>query len=194
MVEKLKAVGDMPRPDIVERRRARRDCATRCHSASSPTKRSRSRCVAVRDGAESIERVGRRRAPHARVAAGGVGLAFDIAEQPRERRRRDAVDAPGLAEARRPHAESFWRTSVGKPADRRIVEVGGEGERLVPPHRVNVSLLALQIDGVLRVGADLLGDLRAGSRRAPARSRRAAPGRCPERPGARRPSGGCRPG
>ena len=61
MVEELQAVGDMPRPDIVERRCARRDCASRCHSRSSATKRSRSCFDRRRDEAESIERGRRRR-------------------------------------------------------------------------------------------------------------------------------------
>ena len=58
MLEELQAVGDMPRPHVIERRLRATRLWTRCHSASSATKRSRSRLRRIRDEAESIERVG----------------------------------------------------------------------------------------------------------------------------------------
>ena len=83
---------------------------------------------------------------------------LDMTEKADERRRRDAVDAPGLAETGGPHGGEFLAHFVRKAADRGVVEVGRQFERLVAPHRRGVRLLTFEIDGILRVDADLFGD------------------------------------
>ena len=91
-------------------------------------------------------------------------------------------------------AASFCRTSVESPAIAAIVEVGRQLERLVAPHRLDVRLLPLQVDGILRVDRDLLGDRcrnRAELRPDRREPREVDAGKGEQLEGA---CGGCRPG
>ncbi len=124
MVEELQAVGDVPRPDVGERRR--RDEIVRPLPFSE--ERDEALEVALAQSSVTKREAGERIRGRARVTrhcGRPVGPALDVAQKPRQRRGRDAVDAAGLAEVCRTHGGSFWRDLGGEPADRGVVEVGG---------------------------------------------------------------------
>ena len=174
VLQELQAVGDVPRPDIVQRRAARRDCASAAiRAAARRSARDRPRISGVTKPNRSSAR-GLDRRPHAapRPAASGLRLTW----------LRSRVSAAGVTPSMRPAWPRFRRPHGGEllpdlgrePGDRPIVEVRRQLERLVAPHRLDVRLLALQIDGILRVDRRPARRSAAGSRRAPARSPQAA--------------------
>src|SRR5262245_66395530 len=81
-------------------------------------------------------------------------------DQERQRRRRHAVDAAGLADGARADRRELLLGLVGKPRQLRVVERLRQFEAFVAAVRGDVGGLAREIDVVQRVDLELLGDLR----------------------------------
>src|SRR5579883_905041 len=75
-------------------------------------------------------------------------VAPDVLQERDERRRRHAADAGRGAERRRPGEAQLVADFVGEAADRIVVEIGRQAQRLVTPEGADIRLLALEIAGV----------------------------------------------
>ncbi|MDB6164865.1 MAG: hypothetical protein JWQ83_5, partial [Lacunisphaera sp.] len=75
------------------------------------------------------------------------------------RRRRHAVDARGVADGARLMRDEFLLGLVRQPRQRRIIEVFRQREAFIAAIRFDIAVLPRQIDVVLGIDLDLLGDL-----------------------------------
>ena len=82
-----------------------------------------------------------------------------MGEQQEECRRRHAVEAGRLAEARRPVALKLLPDLRGKSGDAVKGEVVRDRDALLFAEGGDVDLLALEIDGIARIDGELFGDL-----------------------------------
>ena len=82
-----------------------------------------------------------------------------MGEQQEECRRRHAVEAGRLAEARRPVALKLLPELGGKSGDAVKGEVVRDRDALLFAEGGDVDLLALEIDGIARIDGELFGDL-----------------------------------
>ena len=73
-------------------------------------------------------------------------------------RRGHALDARRLPQSGGPHERQTRPKLVGQAAHGAIVEFGGDQGVLFPTERGDISLLAIQINGIFGVDFDLFGD------------------------------------
>src|SRR5262249_30449820 len=125
-----------------------------CQVSSRSTKRSRRSTVSRETGV--------RASAASRSARNGFAAAFaaDMSNQKRERRRRHAVDAAGMADRARPDGGEFLARLVRETFDVRVIDIVGQRETLVAAEGRDVGSLAAEIDIVLGVDLELLEDLR----------------------------------
>ena len=81
-------------------------------------------------------------------------------DQQRQRRRRHAIDAAGVADGARPMRLQFLFGFVRQSRQRRVIEIVRQCETFIAPIRRDIRRLARQIDIVLGIDLDLLGDFR----------------------------------
>ena len=72
----------------------------------------------------------------------------------RQSRGGDALDAPGLTQARGADGDELLLDFVGEPREATIVEIGRQGRRIVAAIARDVLGLAIQIDRVFRVSLE----------------------------------------
>ena len=106
-----------------------------------------------------------------------VPAAAHMRNQQSERRRRHAIDHGGMRDRARTMRDEFLFRFIRQAGQRCVVEFIRQFETFVAPIGGNVRRLAREIDVVLGVDLDLLGDLRrslaqSAARRAPDRRRR----------------------
>src|SRR5215470_6647805 len=89
-----------------------------------------------------------------------TNISAYVSDQQRQRRRRHAVDAAGLADRARPDRGELLARLVGQPPDARVVDVIRQLKTLVTPEGGDVGGLPAEIDIVLGVDLQLLEDLR----------------------------------
>ena len=193
--EELQRIGDMAGPDLRQRRG--RDEVGGLLPGGQQRRRSDRAALPFhvkRDSAPAPAR-GRRCAPAHACAARRADAAFPahMRGEQRERRRRHAVEPPGLADGARPRGRELLPRFVGEAGHRRIVEVVGQREGFVAAIGGDIRRLARKIDIVFRVGLELLGDRGAAARRAAARSGASCRAKCRDRTEARTRCGGGRP-
>src|SRR5215472_2694369 len=103
---------------------------------------------------------GKTRAKPSGPSGASCGTTLHMLQQCDERCRRDAGDPRRSAECRRTRSGEFVSDFAGQAADRPIIKVRRQQQRLVAPEGRDVALLAFKIAGIACVDFELLGDLR----------------------------------
>ena len=90
----------------------------------------------------------------------GIAAPLHVLQQRHQRRRRDTGDAGGGAQGRGASQCELAADLARQAADRAVVEVRREQQRLVAPERGDVPFLAFEVTRIAGVDLELLGDFR----------------------------------
>ena len=88
----------------------------------------------------------------------GERAALQVDEQQRDGRRRDALDAGGLADVLGTVLAELLLHFLRQPAYRGVVQVGGQRQRFLGELARDIVSLPVDVAGVLGGDLDLLGD------------------------------------
>src|SRR6202140_4666964 len=127
-----------------------------CQSSSTTTKRSSRSNVSRETGVSAKARL--RSAASSGDSATLPALPAQMRDQERQRCRRDAVDAAGVANGARPMHFQLVSDLVGQSRQCRIVQIVRQSDAFIAAIGLNVGSLAAEIDLVFRVDLELLGD------------------------------------
>src|SRR5580692_2755028 len=128
-----------------------------CQSSRTATKQSSRANVSRETGVSAKARP--RSAASSGDSATLPALPTQMRDQERQRCRRDAVDAAGVADGARPVRLQLVADLVGQSWQRRIVEILGQSHAFIAAIRLDVGGLATEINLVFGIDLELLGDL-----------------------------------
>src|SRR5579864_7696008 len=128
-----------------------------CHASKVSTKRSSRSNVSRETGVSSSARA-RSAARSGNLATGGFpALPAQMSDQQGQRRRRDAVNAAGMADGARPVGLQLVAHLVGQARQHPIIEIVWQSQAFVTAVGLDVGSLAAEIDFVFRLNLELLG-------------------------------------
>src|SRR5580692_2727763 len=128
-----------------------------CQSSSTATKRSSRSNVSRETGVSTKARL--RSEASSGDSATLPALPAQMRDQKRQRCRRDAVDAAGVADGARPVHFQLVSDFVGQSRQRRIVQIVWQSDAFIAAIGLHVGGLTAEIDLVFGVDLELLGDL-----------------------------------